>query len=1699
MTASTNLAIKLTFDGKEVDAGLAINRKNLNEFASELRGASGSGDLLASSIKRVAHYGSAAFAVTKIAEFSKSMVDAQVQADRLRQQMGTVFGGGNIGRETTYLVSISNKLGLSLAETANSYAKLSAASKGTALEGAETRKIFEAVGNAAAKMGLSTAEADGALNALQQMISKGTVSAEELRGQLGERLPGAFQMAARAMGVTTAELGKMLELGQIAATDLLPKLADEMNKTFGAGSSIDTAQATLNRLSTAWTQFKTSLTDAGAASPALALLDTFTQRLNAAAEAMQEAKRQGYGGGAQMLIGAGAGVFMDNKAQRFARQKDLTDQINSFKRKAERNDGYLSPIDRQFVANLEGELAELRRLAVEFGKVEIPNLRDIVDRDRQEATGALEKFKNDRKTSAQKMAAEIAAENAAFNALRNKDAEAEAAHRAKLLEIQNKYGKDAAKAAKEKADAFKEALNAAQSFAADMERDAEGQGRDVERLKEEAIQIQGGAEALARYRAEKLDAAAAGQDLNATIYDNAAAFARESKASEEAIRVYERLAEAARESATALRDQAKLTVSNESAKEAKKDYEETEKAAAKAAEKAAADSAREWEKFADDIERGLTDALFRAFESGKGFGESFVDTLQNTLKSTVLKIVVQAIVDPITGGLKGALGLGSGDAESTGGVGGGLGSVMSIGSTLSTLKNLWTNASAITQGTYAAQQFATLANSDLGVKLGLSNAVDIGENGKLVYELTSTGGSIDKLFNSSTFQTAAAGFAGAALGNAIAGEYRLSSKISGAQVGALLGSIAGPMGAFIGGTLGGVVDRAFGRGPKKVKDFGIQGTFSGTGFEGSTYEFWKQKGGWFRSGKKGTNYGSMNAELDAYLDSAFAAMKLKTALFAQTLGQSADAIAAYSQTITLSLKGKDATQAINDMLAGIGDNMANLVLAGTNYAKEGERASATLERLASSFVRVNDWLGRLNQTLLKASLASGDAASQLLDLFGGLEKFNAAEGQFFDLYYDQTEKIASIQTAISQAFTGLGLKVPATKREFRELVASLDLMTDSGRSAYATLVTLAPTFSETVAALEEAGRAMAEQLLRTYTADGALIPALSAIADASGAAARDVTQAAGIISAIFLDAESGLLDFGATVTAIAGDSGALSLAQGQVSALSDEIFALAERSKRTSLNFAGLATALATADIPTFVATIGGALQKIAERFADVLGNIANERIAVRGAAAKILNPGVLSPEAIRAGIAGAAVSAPSKNALTAAGAELTARINRLNNQNAYIAQLSAQISGLGYQQTDNATRYAQIESTLGGYQGEIGKAQQTIAYINSKGSRFKKYGSHLPFWQEHLRANQAAYDGALAAMQALLTDNAGLAQQMAALGNDRSAAQAQADRYAEQVQQQTEVAKQAQLAYAASLQQFVKDAGKSVNTLSRLREETVRWYDEQKRLADMMRSAAGNLRGTVEQIRFGQLSEQDKFATLDKEFNIAYAMALSTTGETLAGYGDKLNNLLAPALDAAQGALSPERFDAYMKTALARAEAIATRLDTLAPSSYEQTSLDLLGGIDAALASLEAAGIVANDSVVAAINASKDQTVQGLRAVVAALTGQAVPAFASGGYHAGGLRLVGENGPELEVTGPARIFDASTTRQMLTSQKVGASETALLARIDALVAEVAAMRAETRATAIATSGTERRLKRIEEGGMTVRTESDEPLHTVVA
>lgn len=170
------------------------------------------------------------------------------------------------GAEFEYVANRAQYLGLNLQRTATDYAQIVAAAKGTSLEGEATRKIFDGVTTASTALHLSAEKTSNILRALNQMMSKGTVQTEELKGQLGEALPGAYQMAAKAMGLTTAELSKQLEKGQVMASDMLPKLAAEMEKRFGKQipEAIKSTQAEMNRLENALFKLKLTMFDSGA-------------------------------------------------------------------------------------------------------------------------------------------------------------------------------------------------------------------------------------------------------------------------------------------------------------------------------------------------------------------------------------------------------------------------------------------------------------------------------------------------------------------------------------------------------------------------------------------------------------------------------------------------------------------------------------------------------------------------------------------------------------------------------------------------------------------------------------------------------------------------------------------------------------------------------------------------------------------------------------------------------------------------------------------------------------------------------------------------------------------------------------------------------------------------------------------------------------------------------------------------------------------------------------------------------------------------------------------------------------------------------------------------------------------------------------------------------------------------------------------
>ncbi|ENU6122348.1 tape measure protein [Escherichia coli O65:H11] len=165
-----------------------------------------------------------------------------------------VLGDEGAKRATDFVKSLADSTGVDQIETLSSFAKFSAGAGD--MDTNQKESLFSNVIGTSRLMGLSTDEINGILKAFEQMASKGKIQAEELRGQLGDRMAGAFQLFARSLGMTTEQLDAAMKNGKVLSKDVLPKVSAEMGnmiaKAGGWEKIINSTQTQLGRLSNSW-------------------------------------------------------------------------------------------------------------------------------------------------------------------------------------------------------------------------------------------------------------------------------------------------------------------------------------------------------------------------------------------------------------------------------------------------------------------------------------------------------------------------------------------------------------------------------------------------------------------------------------------------------------------------------------------------------------------------------------------------------------------------------------------------------------------------------------------------------------------------------------------------------------------------------------------------------------------------------------------------------------------------------------------------------------------------------------------------------------------------------------------------------------------------------------------------------------------------------------------------------------------------------------------------------------------------------------------------------------------------------------------------------------------------------------------------------------------------------------------------------
>ena len=208
--------------------------------------------------------GALLYAAKKIIEYTVALFKMVKGFDSLKfaiqQTKKNIF---DINQAYVFLGGLSRDFGVELRSTTERFLKFSEAAKQSGISLRDTQNIFRSMTKAGAVLGLATHELSGIYLALEQMLSKGKVTTEELRRQLGERLPGAMGIMAASMGKTIPELDKMMKKGEVLSAEVLPGFAVAMEQAFGIQNvrKVDTLQSQVGRLKGAWDSLIITISD----------------------------------------------------------------------------------------------------------------------------------------------------------------------------------------------------------------------------------------------------------------------------------------------------------------------------------------------------------------------------------------------------------------------------------------------------------------------------------------------------------------------------------------------------------------------------------------------------------------------------------------------------------------------------------------------------------------------------------------------------------------------------------------------------------------------------------------------------------------------------------------------------------------------------------------------------------------------------------------------------------------------------------------------------------------------------------------------------------------------------------------------------------------------------------------------------------------------------------------------------------------------------------------------------------------------------------------------------------------------------------------------------------------------------------------------------------------------------------------------
>ena len=159
------------------------------------------------------------------------------EIDKQRIALRNVVGTqAEYERSLQFIDATSRRLAIPQDQLNKQFTQLSASVIGAGGNVDAAKLAFEGIAAGIRGTGGNLNDMEAALRATAQVFSKGKVSAEELRQQIGERLPGAFTIFAQSIGKTPQELDKMLEKGEVGLNDFMT-FVQALSQRYGASAN----------------------------------------------------------------------------------------------------------------------------------------------------------------------------------------------------------------------------------------------------------------------------------------------------------------------------------------------------------------------------------------------------------------------------------------------------------------------------------------------------------------------------------------------------------------------------------------------------------------------------------------------------------------------------------------------------------------------------------------------------------------------------------------------------------------------------------------------------------------------------------------------------------------------------------------------------------------------------------------------------------------------------------------------------------------------------------------------------------------------------------------------------------------------------------------------------------------------------------------------------------------------------------------------------------------------------------------------------------------------------------------------------------------------------------------------------------------------------------------------------------------------